>query len=223
MSVYPAGLVIRNRRCAVIGGGPIAEGKVRALLEAGGAVTVISPRLTPALDEWAQAERLRHLARRYRPGDLAGVWLAIAATDDRQTNRQVWQEAEERGILINVVDDPPHCNFIAPAVVRRGDLTIAISTGGKAPALAARLRQQLEQTIGAEYAPFLELAGSVRKGLAARWPAAEQRRTLWYRLVDSDILELLRRGDEPAARRRAAEITGVVPAWNGGATESDGG
>jgi siroheme synthase-like protein len=160
--------------------------------------------------------------RGYRHGDLIGAFLAISATNDRMTNEQVWQEARERSILINVVDDPAHCNFIAPATVRRGELTIAISTGGNAPALAVRLREQLEQSLGNEYARFLELAGTVRAPLAARYPDFAQRKALWYQLVDSDVLDLLRRGEELAAHRRMAEIMGVAPGVMAG-NDIDGG
>lgn len=217
MRYYPIYLDLRGRRCVVIGGGTIAEGKVKGLLEAEARVTVVSPQLTSQLQKLASRGLIAHVARRYQPGDLAGAFLAISATDDRAVNEQVWQEATERNItsaglsagLVNVVDDPPHCTFIAPSIVRRGDLTIAISTSGKAPALAVRLRQQLERTIGHEHARFLELVGALRAPLAARYPDFQQRKALWYRLVDSDVLDLLRQGDEHAARRRIGEITGV--------------
>lgn len=217
MRYYPVYLDLRGRRCVVIGGGPVAEGKVSGLLQAEARVTVVSPRLTPELRKAADEGHIVHIARRYQAGDLAGAFLAISATDDRAVNEQVWQEATGRNItsaarsagLVNVVDDPPHCTFIAPSIVRRGDLTIAISTSGKAPALAVRLRQQLERTIGHEHARFLELAGMLRAPLAARYPDFQQRKALWYQLVDSDVLDLLRQGDEHAARRRIGEITGV--------------
>lgn len=212
MKYYPVYLNLRGRRCVVIGGGSVAEGKARSLLEAEAQVVVVSPRLTPALKRLAGENRLTHVPRGYRSGDLAGAFLAISAANDRAVNEQVWQEAVEREILINVVDDPPHCTFIAPSIVRRGDLTIAISTGGRAPALAARLRQQLERSIGYEYARFLELVGAMRTPFAARYPDFEQRRALWYQLVDSDVFDLLRQGNEPGARRRIAEIMSIAPA-----------
>ncbi|NOZ50817.1 MAG: bifunctional precorrin-2 dehydrogenase/sirohydrochlorin ferrochelatase [Chloroflexi bacterium] len=210
MHCYPVCLNLQGRRGTVIGGGLVAEGKVGALLAAGAQVAVISPGLSNGLRQLTDQGRISHVARLYRPGDLAGSFLTISATDDRAVNEQVWQEANERGILINVVDAPSRCTFTMPAVVRRGDLTLAIATGGKAPALAVRLREQLQRLIGHEYGRFLELAGALRLPLARRHPDLEQRRALWYRLVDSDVLELLRRGDEPAARRRIAEITGLT-------------
>ncbi len=209
MNYYPIYLNLQQQYCVVIGGGPIAEGKVRGLLQTEAIVTLIAPTVTATLQALADERRLTYIARAYQSGDLAGAFLAIGATDDRTINEQIWQEANERHILINVVDDTPHCNFIAPSILRRGDLTLAISTGGKAPALAVRLREELEHSLGDEYAQFLQLAGELREPLAARYPDFEQRKAVWYQLVDADILALLRQGDEDAARQRIAEITGV--------------
>ncbi len=206
---YPVLLDLRGRLCTVIGGGTIATGKVQGLLEAGAWVTVIAPALSPTLTALVEAGRVRHLARAYQPGDLAEAFLAVGATDDRSANAAAWQEAGDRHLLFNAVDDVPHCNFIAPSILRQGDLTVAISTSGKAPALAVRLKERLARELGHEYARFLELAGDLRAGLAAQAPDFEERKALWYRLVDSDVIALLRAGDEAAARERIAEITGV--------------
>jgi siroheme synthase-like protein len=211
MRYYPIYLNLQGRRCVVIGGGAVAEGKVRGLLEAEALVTVVSPRLAPGLTALAGEARFAHVARAYQPGDLAGAFLAISAAGDRAINEQVWREAVALNIPVNVVDDPPHCAFIAPSIVRRGDLAVAISTGGKAPALAVRLRELLEELLGDEHARFLELAGALREPLAARYPDFETRRALWYQLVDSDVRDLLSRGDEPAARRLMVEIMGIDP------------
>ncbi len=212
MNYYPIFLNLQGRRCVVIGGGVIAEGKVRGLLDAEAAVIVIAPELTPNLQTWVDEGRVGHLTRAYQAGDLAGAFLAISATDDREVNARVWEEATARNLPVNVVDDTPHCNFIAPSILRRGALTVAISTSGKAPALAVRLREQLEHTLGDEHARFLELAGTLREPLAARYPSFERRKALWYQLVDSDVLALLKHGDETTARQRMAEIMGVAPA-----------
>lgn len=209
MVYYPVFLDLTGRRAVVIGGGHIAEGKVRGLLEAGARVTLIAPEVTPIVAAWAGAGEIEHLARAYQPGDLAGAFIAISATDDRAVNAQVWQEANERNSLVNVVDDPPHCSFIAPSILRRGDLAVAISTSGKAPALAVRLREQIERLVGQEHADFLALAGALREPLAARFPDFAERKARWYRVVDSDALELLRRGDRAAALRRIHEILGL--------------
>ena len=210
MGYYPVHLSLQGRRCVVIGGGAIAAGKVEGLLEAEADVKVVSPWLVSELQKLVEEGRIVHIARPYQDGDLAGAFLAISATDDGAVNEQVWREAAARRLLVNVVDDVLQCTFIAPAIVRRGDLTVTISTAGKAPALAVRLRQWLERTIGAEYARFLELAGMVRAPLAARSADLEQRKEIWYRLVDSDVIDLLRQQDEAGAHRRITEITGVA-------------
>ena len=210
MSYYPIYLDLQRQRCAVIGGGPIAEGKVHGLLQAEADVTVIAPAITRGLQSLVAAQRVTYHAREYQPGDLAEAFLAIGATDDPAINEQVWQEAQDRHILVNIVDDTPHCNFIAPALLRRGDLTVAISTGGKAPALAVRLREEFERSLGQEYARFLQLAGELREPLAARHADFAQRKAIWYQLVDADILTLLRQGNEAAARQRITEITGIT-------------
>jgi precorrin-2 dehydrogenase len=211
LAYYPVALDLRDRPSVVVGGTALAEEKARGLLAAGSPVTVISPEVTAGLADLAAAGALWHLARDFRPGDLAGVALVIVAHGTPALRREVHREAEARHILINTVDDLPRCNWIAPSVVRRGDLTIAISTSGKAPALAVRLRQRLEEEIGEEHARFLELAGAVRSDLAAHHPDFAERRELWYRLVDSDVLDLLRLGEEDEARERFAKILGVLP------------
>lgn len=212
MTYYPLLMDLKDRHCVVIGGGKIAADKTHALLEADARVTVIAEDLTDTLIALAAAERIMHIARPYRDGDLTGAVLAISATDDAAVNRQVWEEGRRSGVLVNVVDDVPLCDFIAPSVIRQGDLTVAISTSGKAPALAVRIRECLEEAFGPEYARFLELAGSIRQPLAEQTPDFHTRRTRWYELVDSDILDLLRAGKKTAALRRIEEIMGVSPA-----------
>jgi siroheme synthase-like protein len=209
---YPAFLDLRQRRCVVVGGGATAADKARELGAAGARVVVVAARPGPAIAAMASRGELLLERRPYRAGDLAGAFLAIAAGDDPAEREAVWREAARRGLPLNSVDDLPHCSFIAGAVVRRGALAVAISTAGRAPALAVRLKQWLESRLGAEHARFLALAGSARTALAARQPDLARRRELWYALVDSDVLELLRRGDEAGARRRFAEILGVEPA-----------
>jgi len=211
MTYYPVYLDLRGRRTVVLGGGALAEEKARGLLAAGARVTLVAPEATDGLARLAAAGTLAWRRRRYRPGALAGACLAIAAGLAAADAETASLEALRRGIFLNSVDDVPNSSFIAAAVVRRGDLTVAISTGGKAPALAVRLRERLERELGAEHARFLELAGAVRAPLAAHHPDFARRRELWYRLVDSDVLDLLRQGDEEAARCRFAEILGVVP------------
>ena len=192
----------------VIGGGKIAEGKVEGLLAVKAKVTIISPDLTPRLHELANQNLITYIARAYQPGDLTGAFVVICATDQAEINHQVWQEASANHQLVNVVDDTPRCNFIAPSILRKGDLTIAISTSGKAPALAVRLKERLQRELGPEYELFLELAGKLREPLAQHIPDFETRKALWYELVDSEVLDVLARGDEASAKEIISQLVG---------------
>jgi precorrin-2 dehydrogenase/sirohydrochlorin ferrochelatase len=205
---YPIYVQLREQACVVVGGGKIAEGKVEGLLAAEARVTVIAPELTPQLHKLAQEKQIAYFARTYQPGDLAGAFMVICATDRAEINHQVWQEASANRQLVNVVDDTPRCNFIAPSILRKGDLTIAISTSGKAPALAVRLKERLQREIGPEYERFLELAGALREPLAQHIPDFETRKALWYELVDSEILDALARGEEALAREIISQVVG---------------
>lgn len=209
-STYPAFLVVAGRRCAVFGGGGafVAE-KVGALLDAGARVRLVSVELPADLERHAVAGNLNHVPRAHRRGDLERTFLAVAERDAPRLDA-IEAEAQRLEVPLNVVDDTPRCSFLMPSIVRRGDLAVAISTGGKAPALAVRLRQALARELGEHHARFLELAGALRRPLAERVPDFQRRRRLWYRLVDSDVLDLLAAGDETAAAARIAEITGVA-------------
>ncbi len=211
---YPVFLDLRGRRAVVIGGGAVAEQKVHGLVGAGAHVTVVSTDVTPALGALARRNAIEHKRRPYRRGDIKGAWLAIAATDDRGTNGAVWAEAEQLGVPLNAVDDLEHCSFIAPAVHREGDITVAVSTAGKSPALAVRLRQRIARLVGRAEARLCELLGELRPGLAERVPDTPARTALWYRIVDSDVIDFVRRGDVEGARRRIDELVsrlGPVP------------
>ena len=205
---YPVYIQMQGQPCVVIGGGKIAEGKADGLLAAEANVTVISPELTPRLYELAEQYHITYIPRTYQPGDLRGAFLVICATDQIEINHQVWQEATANRQLVNVVDDTPRCNFIAPSILRKGDLTIAISTSGKAPALAVRLKERLGRELGPEYERFLELAGDLREPLARHVPDFERRKALWYELVDSEILDVLAEGKEAKAREIISRVVG---------------
>jgi precorrin-2 dehydrogenase/sirohydrochlorin ferrochelatase len=205
---YPVYIQLREQPCVVIGGGKIAEGKVKGLLAAQADVTVISPDLTLHLQELVEDKQIIYLARAYQPGDLTGAFMVICATDQEEINHQVWQEATANGQLVNVVDDTPRCNFIAPSILRKRALSIAISTSGKAPALAVRLKERFQRELGAEYERFLELAGELREPLARHIPDFEARKALWYELVDSEILDALAEGDETRAREIISQVVG---------------
>ena len=211
MDVYPIFLTdLQSRRCIVIGGDVEAERKVQGLLAANAAVTVISETLTDNLSLWANEHRITWLPRACQPGDLQGAWLAIAATRDTAMAARLKDEAERCGVLLNVTDDVSHSNFVAGSVMRRGSLTIAVSTSGCSPALAARIRHQMERTFGPEYADMLDLLGELRQPMAARHPSLETRKALWSKLLDSDVLELLRKGQGDQARRLAARLAGLM-------------
>lgn len=193
----------------VIGGGKVADRKVRALLEAGANVTVISPALVPELAQLTRERSIQVFERPFRSGDLQGFFLAIAATDDPELNRRIWQEALEQGCLINVVDDPQHSNFILPAVVRRGDFTLAVSTGGASPALARRVRERLEREYGPEYGTFTELLAKLRPELLARFHTPQARLEAALALLEGEVLGTLKNKGREAARQVAIQI------WSG--------
>ena len=213
MDVYPIFLTdLQSRRCLVIGGGAEAERKVEGLLAVNAAVTVVNEILTDNLTLLARDRRITWLPRAWQPGDLQGAWLAIAVTRDCALATRLKDEAEKHGVLLNVTDDTLHSNFVAGSVMRRGPLAIAISTSGRSPALATRIRQQLEQTFGPEYADLLDLLGTLRQPMAARRLSLETRKALWSQLLDSDVLELLRKGQRDQADRLAARLTGLMDA-----------
>lgn len=206
MKTYPLFLVnLDQRRCVVVGGGRVAARKVSSLRKADADVVVIAPELEPRLLQRVDANDVEWLDRAYRSGDLENAFVVIAATDDPDINERVWREAEERGLLVNVVDDPAHCNFIAPSVVRRGPLTLAISTSGCCPALSRHVRRTLEETFGPTYADYVALLGELREETMDDL-SMDERRALWQDVFASDVLPLLASGDEEGARRLARDI-----------------
>jgi len=170
MSLFPMFLKLAGRPCLVVGAGSVGTSKIEGLLAAGATVRLVAPEATPEVEEWSRAGRISWQARGFESHDLEGAFLAIVATPSRELNARVFEEASRRGVLCNVVDDPPHCDFYYPAVVRRGDLQIAVSTGGRSPALAARLRRDLEQQFGPEYEAWVEELGREREQLLGGAP-----------------------------------------------------
>jgi siroheme synthase-like protein len=168
---------------------------VPGLLEVGARVRVIAPATHKIVRRYANDGKIEWLDRRYEPGDLAGAFMVIAATGDQRVHDQIWAEAQANGQLVNVMDVIPQCNFHAASVVRQGQLTIAIGTGGAAPALAATLRRRFEKGFGPEYAEFLEYAQALRPIVAERIPTFQGRAEFWYKLIDSNAITLLRNGD----------------------------
>lgn len=196
---YPIFLNIRGKKCLVVGGGNVALRKVKALLEHGANVQVVSPSLCPELSQLAEEGAIQALQRSYKAEDLKGALIAIAATDNAKTNESVAAEARQRGVLVNVVDDPQHSNFIVPSYFRRGDVTIAVSTSGRSPALARKIRSQLEKGFGTEYGQLALLVGEVRSELKRRGVTVDS--DAWQEVLDLDVLiELLRDGRTQEAK-----------------------
>lgn len=196
---YPINLNIAQKPCIVIGGGKVTQRKVEGLVESQASVTVISPSTTKVLDALAAQGLIRIIRREYRQGDLEGAFLVISATDNEGINKAVFAEAQKKGILINVVDQPELCNFIVPSVVRRGDLVISISTSGKCPALAKRVRKEIEKQYGPEYEEYLLLLSQAREKIKARYETEQERGKALERVMDSGILELIRAGKKDLA------------------------
>lgn len=184
-ALFPAFIKLAGRPCVVVGAGSVAESKIASLLEAGAQVTVVAPRATETVVGLATTRKIRWLPRRFAPEDLARAFLAIAATSDARVNRAVFLEAQNRGILCNSVDDPPNCDFYFPAVVRRGPLQIAISTSGESPALAQRIRREIEDSLEASFGDWVDEIGERRREIIATVPPSDERKRLLHRLAHS--------------------------------------
>ncbi|MHB1382034.1 MAG: precorrin-2 dehydrogenase/sirohydrochlorin ferrochelatase family protein [Thermoleophilia bacterium] len=198
MNLYPVNLKLAGRQCIVVGGGKVAARKVVDLLECGAAVRVISPELGEGFQGLAG---FVHEPRGYHEGDLEGAFLAIAATDDEAVNAAVVAEAASRGVILNVVDQPGRCDFQVPASVRRGELLITVSSGGRLPALSKRLRQQLEDEFPAEWGRVLELLGDARARVIAGVGDEQRKRRCLTELAGLDLVGSLRQGGEDAVTR----------------------
>jgi precorrin-2 dehydrogenase/sirohydrochlorin ferrochelatase len=208
MKYYPVFLRVAGRRCVVIGGGEVAERKVGSLLAAGARVAVVSPALNGGLVVLASRGEIEHVARPYRKGDLGGALLAYAATDDEALHAAVAAEAEAAGVLLNVVDRPRWCDFIVPSIMRRGDLAVAVSTAGASPALARRVREDIERALGPEYERALDVLARLRRHLQEQPLSAAQRRRILTGLVASELLDRLRDADTAGVDRLLAEHAG---------------
>jgi siroheme synthase-like protein len=199
---YIACLRLTGRRCVVVGGGDVGLEKVEGLLACDGDVVLIAPDATPPLRELADEGSIRWEQREYETGDLEGTFIGIAATSDTDVNIRVFQDAEQRAMLVNVVDVPPLCNFILPAIHRSGPLAIAISTAGASPALAKRLKSEIGETYGEPYARLAELLNEARGWAKGSLPTYQDRKQFFEGIVNGepDPVELLRQGDEQAVR-----------------------
>jgi precorrin-2 dehydrogenase / sirohydrochlorin ferrochelatase len=204
---YIACLRLKGRRCLVVGGGDIGLEKVEGLLACDADVTLVAPEAHPALRELAREGSIRWEPREYEPGDLEGCLIAIAATDDTDVNISVFNDAERRAMLVNVVDVPPLCNFILPAIVRTGPLAVAISTAGASPALAKRMKREISELFGEPYADLAVLLNDARGWAKGTLPTYQDRKEFFEGIVngDPDPIELLRAG-------RAAEVRELIAA-----------
>ena len=194
MRYYPVHLDIQHRNCLVVGGGAVGTRKVITLLKCGAEVTVVSPDISEDLWNLANTAALTLKPRSYQTADLDGKFLVIGATDDETLNRRISRDAERLNTLCNIADRPEVCNFILPSIVQRNDLVITISTSGRSPALAKKLRKTLENQFGEEYGDFLRLLGAVRKKLLSQAHEPEAHKPLFEQLINSDLIGLLQEG-----------------------------
>ncbi len=208
MKYYPACLDVRNRDCLVVGGGAVAFRKARTLLDCGACVTMISPAFA---DDWNTIDEtacLSRVVRPYRSEDVAGRFLIIGATNDEAENRKISRDALRLNILCNIADLPDACNFILPSIINRGDLIVTVSTSGKSPAFAKRLRKSLEKSFGEEYTEFLRLMGAIREKLLATEHAPEAHKPLFETLIDRGLLEMIRDGETETINRLLRDVLG---------------
>jgi siroheme synthase-like protein len=207
MGYYPIFLEMKDRRCVVIGGGAVAERKVEGLVAVGANVTVISPAITDGLQDLLAQSAIRHVAREYRAGDRAGYDLVFVATDNSENNATVSNEARSLRIWVNSADDPDHCDFILPAVIRRGDLAVAVSTGGVSPAVTRAIREELDEYFNADYARFVQIAGEVRREL--REKSVSPGASAWNRALQGDFRRLIKEGKPVQAKELLLETLGA--------------
>ena len=207
---YPIFLNLRGKRTVVVGGGMVAQRKIETLLEHGADVHVISRALTPELDREVKGGRVKHLGEEFSETHLDGAFMVIAATDDTDLNRRVSRAAQKKGLLINAVDQPDDCNFIVPSILRRGDLRIAISTSGKSPAMARKVREDLETQFGDEYESFLNLMGRMRREIIARRLSQKENSRIFRELIDSSILEAIGREAWEEAASALSDIVKIA-------------
>lgn len=192
--LFPVMLKLENRGCLVVGGGEVAERKVNDILLSSGRVKVVAPLISPRLNEMAADGLIEVNLRPYMTDDLEGMVLVIAATDDKTINHRVAAECRTRGILVNVVDDPEVCDIYIPAVLRRGALTISVSTEGKSPLLAKKIKEELANVYGEEYAELIELLGEIREKIKDSVPDIENRRNMFLQLVEGPLLDMFKNG-----------------------------
>ncbi len=208
MGFYPVLLDITGQLVLVIGGGAVAARKVASLLEAGAKVRLVAPELCPEALELAQKSAVEYIQRPFEPDDIGKARLVFCATGNDEVNRQAAAQARKHGAWVNVIMNPEIGDFNVPAHIRRGDLLLAVGTGGASPALSRRIRQQLEQDFGPEWAPYLRILKAARDVVLTKSGPDPQNRELFYRLIDSDLLRLVDEGDQKGVNALLASVLG---------------
>lgn len=194
---YPVFLNLTGRRCVIIGGGQIAEGKISKLLDSGAKIIVISPDATQGIRGFTERGQIKLDLRKYQEGDLQGAFLVIAATNDQAVNQEIFEEAEKQGILLNAVDDMSRCSFIAPSIVEKGPVTVAISTGGASPALARKLREKMEVSSALDWADATGVLSKARQIIKDKQIAVDPQR--WQCCMTDELLTMIQAGHENEA------------------------
>lgn len=194
----------------IVGGGQVAERKIENLLDYGMDIRVVSPQAREGIQQWAEEGIIQWQARDFSESDLPGVFMAFVATDNSNVNQAIVEACRKAGVLVNAVDDPPNCDFYVPSIVRRGSLVLAISTEGKSPFFARRLREELENTISPAYGEFVEIMGEIREEIKEKVPDITLRKKIFKSLVYSEVLDLLKAGEKDKARER---IEACMSSW----------
>ncbi|TET94463.1 MAG: bifunctional precorrin-2 dehydrogenase/sirohydrochlorin ferrochelatase [Desulfobacteraceae bacterium] len=208
MPYYPIFLDLNNQNVIVVGGGEVAERKIRNFLIYGCKIYISSPHLTPHLKQLVAKKKIHHIPFESLDTYLDDTFMVIAATDDPEVNSQIASQAKKHGLLVNTVDQPKDCNFIMPSIVKRGDLQIAISTSGKSPALAKKIRKEMDSTFGPEYDSFIELLGLLRIKLLSHGQPSSKNKIIFQKLVDSNLLELIKNENLDGVRIALKSILG---------------
>jgi precorrin-2 dehydrogenase / sirohydrochlorin ferrochelatase len=212
MSLFPMFVKLEGRQCLVVGAGLVGETKIKGLLAAGAVVRAVGRRATKTVRQWAVDGQIFWERRKFDPADLNEAVLVVAATSSAEVNDWVYQEAQRRGVLCNSVDDPPHCDFYFPAVVRRGDLQIAISTSGESPAFAQKFRRELEENLDDSWGDWLHEIGALRREILAKHPPSAKRKKLLHLLVDRRVFQSeefpKRKADTPTSRSSFPVVRG---------------
>ena len=208
MAYYPIMVDLTNRQVLVVGGGSVAGRKIRTLLEYGAVVNLVSKELSPEIKNYTDSGEVRYLGEEFSPVYLEDMFLVIAATDDEELNHRISQIAEAKGLLINAVDQPSDCNFIVPSIIKKGDLVVAVSTSGKSPAMAKKIRKQLTEYFGDEYEPFLRIMGRIRSEVISSGTDHRENSRIFHQIIDSGLFKAVKAGKLNDAAVILSEILG---------------